>query len=231
MKKKEQKSNKNIFKIVLAFLFVLAILFGIWFFQSSLRNLNLWIFNIHDEIGETHRQIEELKSRPMPTTAVAQNFVAKTRNWLFFENQNYDFQFKNPFDWGLFNYDCVKNLCVGNFVNQPSHPEVEFGGYDLKKEYEYIKNLLPMAEPGSCRDDLFEMVKKIRAGELRFCETKENVLGQKYLMYRFFDINQPGTELSFEAFFPNKNWYIIVRKLVMDEGGENFLTGFIFQNQ
>ncbi|MFA6537214.1 MAG: hypothetical protein WCT18_02330 [Patescibacteria group bacterium] len=223
------KKNK-ILKLGVFGLILVGVFWGVWLAEQNVRSLRLWIFNIHEEINETHKQLKELKDRPSSSAQSAQNFSTQTRNWLFTENQTFGFQFKSPFDWGAFAQTCTDNYCQGNFVNRPSNPEVSFGQYSLVQDYDLLRSLVQTHELGFCHDDFFDRLKKIGQGELRYCEIRENVLGQKYLLFRFYD-EKKSAETSFEALLPNQKSFILVKKIVLDDEGKNFLAGFIFQTQ
>ena len=72
------------------------------------------------------------------------------------------------------------------------------------------KEILDKNAVGECANDLFEEIKVLDIGEIRNCYVRDNILSQKFIIYRHFKkLEQDNSEINqLVGVYPRDNYYL-----------------------
>ncbi len=225
MKKNKKRIKFNLIGIILVFLlavFVFVLLFVSYMYQD-LKSVQQGVFNLTEEVKITNDKIDQFSITDEQTAQKSLKFTEATKKWDIYQNSEYKFQFKNPLPWGSFSLLASYN--EGD--HEPSSVQGLFAGasksealslvlidYDKFQGVNYasheVEQYLVQSSLGECNIEIFAALKKLNLGEIRNCFVRENILNQKYLVYRYYkDYDVFGAaKNNLVMVYPRENFYV-----------------------
>lgn len=218
---------------------------------NDIQQVENRVYNLYQEVKESNERLEKFSTVNEKIAQKSIEFTEATKNWQIYQNQEFQFQLKSPASWG--------NLMVNAAQKQETSNEVR--GTRLMSSFNHLQQAemklkmsvttYDFAEPGryylfanksvfdklnkeivgECSFELFDSVKDLNIGEVRNCYVYENILNQKYLIFRY--VRQENGEKTNEllAVYPRDNYYLSVSlpdKISSEV--EYFLQSIVFLN-
>jgi len=211
---------------------------------KNVKKVEATINNLHDQMKDTTMKLETIKKEE--TALPAKDLLSYGDNWQSYVHQNFGFRFKSPLGWGNFDLqeqgadtpiaESPGKYFIGKFNFKPASElsfELKTNDNRLGKNYssEAVRRELAGSDSGECDETMFKALEELNIGEIRNCYVKENAMEQKYLTYRFVNINETAPSVSQSvALYPMRDYYIAVLypdKLSSDESG--FIQSLVFE--
>ena len=192
----------------------------------NLNNIEQNVFNLYQQMKVTNSKIDVIATVGDDLSEMSKKFSEATKNWEIYQNAEYNFQMKYPHNWGnvfftvVENAETIKKGLNGDFDKSDNEMDLQirirsydFGNYEQELIYasSEVGNNLQSGSIGECNDDIFYSLKRLNIGEIRNCVVKENILGQKYLVYRYILINNEKVAArGLVAVYPRESYYFLV---------------------
>ncbi|NQT50056.1 hypothetical protein HQ571_05150 [Candidatus Kuenenbacteria bacterium] len=243
MAKKIKFNLTGVLAIVIVSIFVFLLIFAVYIYED-LKSVEQGVFNLHEQIKVNSKTLANTTKETKDENNT--DFSATTKNWKIHQNNNFNFQFKNPKQWGSFLLELVsfadsekdEKFFTGKFVKekQISTPQLIVASYHVSKNEklyssEEVENVLEESDLGECSVKLFNELEKLDIGQVRNCFIKENILKQKYISYRYYlpaDAENPETN-NLTIVFPREDFFIQINPT--DESNkdlEYFIQSLVF---
>lgn len=202
MKKINPLNFRGIIVIVLLALFILFIVFAAYIY-FDIKKVEQGVYNLYQQIKVTNNKIDQFSVADEETAEQAMKFTEATKNWPIYQNSDYHFQFKSPAGWGNFILEKKDDKAktpfegerwFGRFYNLSAESDrkvvIATYNFSLAGENRFaepgMKDSLAKNEVGECGNELFEKIKALNIGEIRNCYVKNNILNQRFIIYRYF---------------------------------------------
>jgi hypothetical protein len=221
---RKKKQDKNSFKIILisalTALLLLAAIFSVYIYKD-LKRVEQSVYNIYQEIKTTNGKIEKYSALDEQSAQNTVKFTEATKNWQIYQNDDFHFQMKSPASWGQFNFnlrnvDAEDNVIysMGKFhlLGESPFLQLELANYDFNQEgfkplsSQSLFQTVLRNQTTECENQVFDDLKQLNVGEVRNCYVRENILNQKFLIFRL--VNE--TTGSLLAVYPRENYYLKV---------------------
>ena len=252
-KRKKTKSFKftwsGVLIVVLVVLFVFVLMF-VNYIYTDLKNVEQGVFNLIQQINTTNDKIDQFSVSDEQTAQKALKFTEATKQWRIYQNSDFNFQFKSPANWGSFlleneddkqvqDYEGFRYFGKFSKAKETESLGLMLATYDfsLVEKVDYanseVQGALLQNQLGECDGQLFKKLKSLDLGEVRNCFVKENILNQKYILYRYFqDSEGSGQEDShLVVVYPREEFYVMafVPNEIMPEV-DYFIQSIVFLN-
>ncbi|HMB26141.1 MAG TPA: hypothetical protein VKP03_01865 [Patescibacteria group bacterium] len=251
MKKKKTKNKKNnVWRFnykgvlfIISIVLVAAILALIYFMYTDLKKVEQGIFNLDQQLESTVEKIDYSGIGEQNAEKSLQ-FSEATKQWKIYQNENFHFQFKYPAGWGYFDLrDLSENdekifsdqRFIGNFSLLERRLKLRLSTYNMseteEKKFanEKVNQIVKDSETGECGNELFFELESLGLGEVRNCFVRENILGQRFLVFRYY--NSITEESNKVAVYPRDYFYLKLNMAEKSEAEENyFIQSIVFLN-
>jgi len=226
MNKHQRFSIQGVTIIVLLALFVLFVIF-IAYIYFDIKKVEQGVYNLYQQVKATNNKIEQFSVAEEENAQRAMQFTEATKNWPIYQNGDYHFQFKSPAGWGNFilekkddqkNTPFVGERLFGRFLNLNANGAgslmVATYNFSLLGESHFaspgIKDILDKNAVGECGNDLFDKVNALNIGEIRNCFVRDNILNQKFIVYRQYKKSEPAnSEINrLVGVYPRGHYYL-----------------------
>ncbi len=179
--------GKKVFNLFWFSFILLLVLFLSWIFYLVYQKSTTDIFNAKQEVKLLQQKIDKLPNKDLSLELQDKLiFSKKTENWKNFTSLDSGFGFKSPEAWGDFIWNCSSS-CRGRFAYLGDRFFIEKVDNEKVSELSLLLNQIKFKEVGVCDDFVFEKLKKIRYGELRYCQIIKTVNGDRGLLFRFYN--------------------------------------------
>lgn len=237
-------SLRGVLSLIGIFLLIIFCAMAILIF-NNLKSVEQNVLNLREQVNTATNKIQDITKTSKTSTEM---FLAVTKEWQDYKNEEFNFQFKGPADWGKFvlvGADDIfqaksEILPVGKSLVGSFEQLTAFGLRLNIKTYNSndgqpqwasmeVRNALVKSVVGGCGEELFEKLKNLKLGELRNCSIKENIFGQKYLIYHYVNkADDQVTDVSV-AVYPRDNFSInITLPVSLTEECNYFLQSVVF---
>ncbi len=239
MSKKQLKfSFRGVLLLIAVFLFV-VFLFAAFFIYKNLKSVEQNVLNLREQMHSTNTKLQDFAQPKLNRTDI---FKEMTKDWEAYQNEAFGFQLKHPVKWGKIIFEQFSGVTESASKNYLAFfPDIKDSGlaikliaYDSDDSIEKlatvdVKNALWQTNVGECKDVLFQKIKELKVGEIRNCFIRENIYGQRFLMYRYVQKKDDKVEENLIAVFPRDSYYLQVKLPdVYAEEIDYFLESIIF---
>ena len=244
------KKNKFSFAgvlILIAFVFVVCFFVVSVYIYEDLKNVEYSVHNLYNQVRTQNVKIDKFGVADENLAQQSMKFSEATKNWQNYQNGEFGFQLKNPVSWGNVETVILKEDGLNYFGRQlqgefnkfsDGYLNFEAASYDFIDESnksldkfatESLYDEILISKPGECSHDVFEILKKFGLGEVRNCYIRDNILKQKFVVYRYVMMSEGSLINSLVAVYPRKDFYLKVNlpEDVLDEV-DYFIQSIIF---
>lgn len=231
---------------------VFAVIFGTFLvlvnvMYKNVKQVEATIINLHDQMTNTTKKLETINKENMEEKIQPSEPVfSYGKNWQNYVHQTFGFQFKSPVGWGNFEFkehgaetplvESPGKYLIGNFNFKPANEitvELKTNDNRIGKilSSEAVRTELAASDVGDCGDSMFNALKALDLGELRNCGVKENIMKQKYLVFRFVTrAAETDTATQTVSMYPMKDYYLAIKYPDRLSDEENsFIQSFVFE--
>ncbi|KKR07876.1 MAG: hypothetical protein UT32_C0006G0023 [Parcubacteria group bacterium GW2011_GWC2_39_14] len=247
MRRSTKTILKGTFILVLSILVIVFFIVIVYIYQD-LKNVENNVFNLYNQVKTQNVKMDKISLSDEKLVQQSIKFTEATKNWQPYQDNDFGFQLKSPVSWGTVaaNFRSVESLdkkatiLEGKFSNllntdyldfvvlpydealQQVAVNAKFASSDLGAEAN--KNKL-----GECQNSLFEILKTYNLGEIRSCQVRENILKQRFVLYRYVKTVDKVITNRLVAIYPENDFFIKVNLPddVVDEV-DYFIQSIIF---
>lgn len=232
-------SWQGILAIIIAVVFVLSLIFGNLIYQD-LKNVEQNIFNLYQQVRNTNTKIDQFNIGSEKEAQQSMKFSEITKNWQVYQNEEFNFQMKSPASWGSLQFQLSPQKDGAVTANFPSYRDGKTVVLTFLKYNESagkfaslaVRDELVKESVGECSNNLFNQLKILGKGEIRNCFVRENILKQKFIVYR--RVEQVSKDKIFDehlAVFPRNDYYLAVRlSEAIEAEVDYFIQSIVFIN-
>jgi len=245
--KNNKKTNFIGLLVVILILIISFLLYFVINFYHDFKKVSIGVHNVQQELRSTREKIADIDLYSETSAQGRVDFTEVTKHWQVYQNDEFDFQFKFPSDWGeadFSNYSTdeqeenvekeerrftgvFENLLSRNGLNLFVSDYGFEGGQDYSSAD--IQKILLLEKLGECSDRVFTDLKDLNIGEIRNCFIQQNILNQKFILFRNVD-KQEGENINQQlAVYPREDYYLTV--FLSDEYNEEinfFVQSIVF---
>lgn len=244
-------STKTIIKgtlfLVVGIVIILFFIVIIYVYRD-LKKVENNVFNLYNQVRTQNDKMDKISVSDEKIVQQSLKFTEATKNWQPYQDNDFGFQLKSPVSWGglgvefksVESKDKKATILDGKFNNllntdyldlivipyddalQQAAVNAKFASTELGVEVN--KNKL-----GECQNSLFETLKTYNLGEIRSCQVRENILKQKFVLYRYVKTVDKEIINHLVAIYPRNDYYIKINlpDEVVDEV-DYFIQSVIF---
>lgn len=253
MKKKSVFSLSGILILVILGLLVCFLVINIYVYQD-LKTVEHSVFNLYNQVRTQNSKIDQFGASDENIVQQSMKFSEATKNWQTYQNNEFELQLKNPTSWG--NFEAYIYTADGqNYVGRRLDGKFDKFGDDYlnitAESYDFydIKNIQSQIEPsrsykysshdvyeklflneiGECNNEMFAALKNLQVGEIRNCFVRENILKQKFIVYRYAFSDAERIVNQLVAVYPREDYYVMTNLPddILDEV-DYFIQSIIF---
>ena len=246
MSKKNKFSLSGIL-ILVGLVFVICFFVVMVFVYQDLKTVESNVHNLYNQVRTQNVKIDQFGVVDEDLARQSMLFSEATKNWQSYQNNEFGFQLKNPVSWGNVESAIAKEDGL-NYVGQRlqgSFDKFSDGYLNFEAEsYDFIdQNILGLNKfatkdlhqelllnkTGECNHETFEALKKLELGEIRNCHVRENILKQKFIVYRYVIMSEGSLLNQLVSVYPREDFYLKVNlpNEVLDEI-DYFIQSIVF---
>jgi len=210
--------------VILLLAVAVVFLFYAFYIFNDLQKVRQDVVNLYNEFKVASGKIDKFGLSEENSAEKSMKFTEATKNWQIYQNDDYHFQLKNPASFGdltvVQNDRQNKQLgIVGQSLTAKFSKMYDSALAAHVVTYNYanpqgavwladksVFDELNKSASGECASSLFDALKTLSAGEIRNCFVYENILSQKYVIYRL--VNNEKKINTLEAVFPRETFYV-----------------------
>jgi len=228
MRRSTKTILKGTFILILSILVIVFFIVIIYIYQD-LKNVENNVFNLYNQVKTQNVKMDKISVSDEKLVQQSLKFTEATKNWQPYQDNDFGFQLKSPVSWGtvdanfrsIDSLDKKATILEGKFNNllntdyldfvvlpydealQQAAVNAKFASNDL--DAEATKNKL-----GECQNSLFEILKTYNLGEIRSCQVRENILKQRFILYRYVKTVDNVITNRLVAIYPENDYFIKV---------------------
>ncbi|KKQ79789.1 MAG: hypothetical protein UT02_C0024G0003 [Parcubacteria group bacterium GW2011_GWC2_38_7] len=226
MRRSTKTVVKGTFYLVVGIIIVLFFVVVVYIYQD-LKKVENNVYNLYNQVRTQNDKMDKISVSDEKLVQQSLKFTEATKNWQPYQDNDFGFQLKSPVSWGglkadfrsIEAVDKKATILEGRFISllntdyldlvalpyddalQISAINAKFASNNLGVEVD--KNKL-----GECQNNLFEILKTYNLGEIRSCQVRENILKQKFVLYRYVKTVEKNIENHLVAVYPRNDYYI-----------------------
>lgn len=216
------------FFLVLGIIVIIVFIVVVYIYQD-LKKVENNVFNLYNQVRTQNDKMVKVSVSDEKLVQQSLKFTEATKNWEPYQDNDFGFQLKSPVSWGVLKADFKSveaadkkaTILQGKFTNllntdyldlvalpyddalQQTAVGAKFASNNLRAEVD--KNKL-----GECQNAVFEILKTYNLGEIRSCQVRENILKQKFVLYRYFKKIDIEIVNRLVAVYPRNDYFIKV---------------------
>lgn len=203
MAKQFKFSFKGVLLLAAVFLFV-VLLFLTSFVYRNLKGVEQNVLNLKEQLKTANQKLQNSDETKLDPQEL---FDLATKDWAKYENFDRGLKFKYPAEWGKI----LENTGERKFVFE-NFRDLKFSFVEYEAENKFInseiRQLLWQTEIGDCSRILVDKLTGLDNGQVHNCLIRDNLAGQKYLIYRYSVQKEEEFKEFSLAIFPREAIYL-----------------------
>ncbi len=227
-----KNSTKTVLKgtlfIIIAIITILLFLVVVYIYQD-LKKVENGMFNLYNQVRTQNDKMDKISVSDEKIVQQSLKFTEATKNWQLYQDNEFGFQLKSPVSWGtvvtnfnslevngkkatavLGKFSRLENVSYLNYVVVPYDDDLQSYLFNAKYASHELASAVSSAKIGECSHLIFEIIKTFNLGEIRNCQIQENILNQKFVVYRSVKVNEGEVQNSMQAIYPRSDYYLKV---------------------
>jgi len=238
---------KGTFFLIVGIITILFFVVIVYIYQD-LKKVENNMFNLYNQVRTQNDKMDKISVSDEKIVQQSLKFTEATKNWQPYQDNDFGLQLKSPVSWGglkteyksITSNDQKATVLYGKFNNLSANDYLDLAvlPYDDGLQRAAVNDkfssndilaVMDKSKIGECQNALFEILKTYNLGEIRSCQVKENILKQKFILYRYVKTLDKETVNRLVAVYPRADYYVKINlpDEVVDEV-DYFIQSVIF---